>query len=75
MCLAQGKGRGHEHSARISALAAGYDHLLHPYVSAPIVLDPAWSTARAYRVFGLPTSYLIDQRGNIAVRKVGGRRT
>jgi len=38
-----------------------------------IVLDPSWSTARAYRVLGLPTTYLIDRVGNVVVREVGER--
>lgn len=42
-------------------------------VSFPIVLDPAWSVARAYRVQGLPTSYLVDRAGNVAVREIGER--
>jgi thiol-disulfide isomerase/thioredoxin len=42
-------------------------------VTFPIVLDPAWSTARAYPVFGLPTSHLIDRQGNVVVREVGER--
>jgi thiol-disulfide isomerase/thioredoxin len=42
-------------------------------VTFPIVLDPSWSTARAYRVFGLPTTYLIDRWGNVVVREMGAR--
>lgn len=42
-------------------------------VTFPIVLDPAWSTARLYQVRGLPTTYLIDRAGNIVVREVGER--
>jgi thiol-disulfide isomerase/thioredoxin len=42
-------------------------------VTFPIVLDPFWATARAYRVVGLPTTYLIDRRGNVVVRDVGER--
>jgi hypothetical protein len=42
-------------------------------VAFPIVLDPSWSTARAYRVFGLPTTYLIDRWGNVVVREMGAR--
>jgi thiol-disulfide isomerase/thioredoxin len=36
-------------------------------------LDPSWSTARAYRVLGLPTTYLIDRAGHVVVREVGAR--
>jgi peroxiredoxin/Cu/Ag efflux protein CusF len=42
-------------------------------VTFPIVLDPEWSTARAYRVLGLPTTYLIDRAGNVVVRETGAR--
>lgn len=42
-------------------------------VTFPIVLDPAWSTARLYQVRGLPTTYLIDRAGNVVVREVGER--
>jgi thiol-disulfide isomerase/thioredoxin len=42
-------------------------------VTFPIVLDPAWSVARAYRVLGLPTTYLIDRGGNVVIREVGER--
>jgi peroxiredoxin len=42
-------------------------------VTFPIVLDPSWSTARAYGVFGLPTTYLIDRQGNVVVREMGER--
>jgi thiol-disulfide isomerase/thioredoxin/Cu/Ag efflux protein CusF len=36
-------------------------------------LDPSWSTARAYRVLGLPTTYLIDRAGYVVVREFGAR--
>lgn len=39
----------------------------------PILLDPEWSTARAYRVLGLPTTYLIDPTGHVVVRETGAR--
>ena len=42
-------------------------------VTFPIGLDPSWSTARLYRVLGLPTTYLIDRAGNVVVREVGER--
>lgn len=42
-------------------------------VTFPIVLDPTWSTARAYRVIGLPTTYLLDRAGNVVVREIGER--
>lgn len=42
-------------------------------VTFRIALDPSWSTARNYRVVGLPTTYLIDRGGNLVVREVGER--
>ena len=42
-------------------------------VTFPVLLDPSWSIARAYRVLGLPTTYLIDRAGNVVVREVGER--
>jgi thiol-disulfide isomerase/thioredoxin len=42
-------------------------------VTFPIALDPTWSAAKAYRVHGLPTSYLIDRAGQVVVREVGER--
>ncbi len=37
------------------------------------VLDSSWTTARAYGVRGLPTSYFIDRTGNVVVRVMGER--
>ena len=42
-------------------------------VTFPIALDPTWSVAKAYRVHGLPTSYLIDRAGQVVVREIGER--
>ena len=42
-------------------------------VTFRVGLDPSWSIARAYRVLGLPTTYLIDRAGNVVVREVGER--
>jgi hypothetical protein len=42
-------------------------------VTFRIALDPTWSTAQAYRVIGLPTTFLIDRAGNVVVREVGAR--
>jgi peroxiredoxin/Cu/Ag efflux protein CusF len=42
-------------------------------VSLRVGLDPSSSTARTYRVLGLPTTYLIDRAGNVVVCEVGGR--
>lgn len=46
---------------------------LTPDPSFPILFDRDSSTARAYGVIGLPTSYLIDRQGNIRYRAAGGR--
>jgi len=42
-------------------------------VTFRVGLDPSWSTAQAYQVLGLPTTYLIDRTGNVVVREVGAR--
>jgi len=42
-------------------------------VTFRIGLDQEWSTARAYRVVGLPTTYLIDRAGHVVVREIGAR--
>ena len=42
-------------------------------VTFRIVLDPSWATARAYRVVGLPTTYLVGRAGSVVVREVGER--
>ena len=42
-------------------------------VTFRIPMDPAWATARAYGVAGLPTTYLIDRAGNVVVREAGER--
>lgn len=39
----------------------------------PVLLDPAKKIANIYRVYGLPTTYLIDRYGYIVVREYGGR--
>jgi thiol-disulfide isomerase/thioredoxin len=42
-------------------------------VTFRVGLDPSWSIARAYRVLGLPTTYLIDRAGHAVVREAGAR--
>jgi len=42
-------------------------------VTFPIAFDPSWSVARTYGVVALPTTYLIDRKGNVVVREVGER--
>ena len=39
----------------------------------PILLDSSGASSRAYRVFGLPTSFLIDWNGRLVGREVGAR--
>jgi thiol-disulfide isomerase/thioredoxin len=38
-----------------------------------ILFDKDSNVARAYSVLGLPTTYLIDKKGNIRFRAIGGR--
>ena len=42
-------------------------------LSFPILLDSPGTSTRTYRVFGLPTSFLIDRNGRLAGREVGAR--
>jgi len=42
-------------------------------VTFHIVLDPAWATMRAYKVRGLPTTFLIDRAGDVRVQDIGER--
>lgn len=39
----------------------------------PILFDPESRTSEAYRVVGLPTTFLIDKTGRIRYRAMGGR--
>jgi peroxiredoxin len=39
----------------------------------PILFDKDSSVSHAYGVMGLPTTYLIDKKGNIRFRAIGGR--
>jgi peroxiredoxin len=39
----------------------------------PILFDKDSDVSRAYSVVGLPTTYLIDKKGNIRFRAIGGR--
>jgi len=39
----------------------------------PILFDKESGVSRAYRVRGLPTTYLVDKKGYIRYRAVGGR--
>ncbi len=42
-------------------------------VTFRVVLDPEWTIMQAYRVRGLPTTFLIDRAGNIVAREMGER--
>ena len=39
----------------------------------PVLFDKDSSVSRAYKVHGLPTTYLIDKKGYIRFRAIGGR--
>ena len=39
----------------------------------PILFDTNSTVSRAYGVNGLPTTYLIDKKGNVRYRAIGGR--
>jgi peroxiredoxin len=39
----------------------------------PILFDKNSSVSRAYVVQGLPTTYIIDKKGNVRFRAIGGR--
>lgn len=59
----------------LDALSADGVHAFLKEVSVtfPVLLDPQWSTTSAYRVLGLPTTYLIDASGDVVAREVGAR--
>jgi peroxiredoxin len=42
-------------------------------LTIPILFDTDSAVSSDYGVFGLPTTYLIDKRGNMRFRAVGGR--
>ncbi len=42
-------------------------------LTIPVLLDPQGECSRAYRVLGLPTSYLIDREGRLVAREIGPR--
>jgi thiol-disulfide isomerase/thioredoxin len=42
-------------------------------LTIPILFDTDSSVSSDYGVFGLPTTYLIDKKGNMRFRAVGGR--
>ena len=51
----------------------GFSFELGSEIDFPIVFDQHMKISRAYRVPGLPTSYLIDKNGKIAMRAIGDR--
>lgn len=46
---------------------------LEPQPSFPVLLDSKSVSAKAWNVKGLPASFIVDKRGNIAYRAMGGR--
>ena len=50
-----------------------YTGQLNVFPTFPILFDPESAISEKYRVKGLPTSFLIDKKGRLAYRAVGGR--
>lgn len=46
---------------------------LDPMPTFPVLLDQTGSVADAFKVEGIPTTYLVDKAGKIAYKAVGGR--
>ena len=46
---------------------------VNPAPTFPLLLDSQSATSRAFGVTGLPTSFLIDRRGEIVGKAIGGR--
>lgn len=46
---------------------------LDPQPTFPILLDSKTAVSRAWKVQGLPSSFLVDKRGQVVYRAVGGR--
>ena len=46
---------------------------LNVFPTFPILFDPESAVSQDYAVKGLPTSFLIDKKGRLAYRAVGGR--
>ncbi|OYY80769.1 MAG: thioredoxin [Hydrogenophilales bacterium 16-62-9] len=42
-------------------------------LSFPLLLDSRSLTLQAWKVAGLPTTYLIDKKGRVVARAIGGR--
>jgi peroxiredoxin len=52
----------------------GIDFLLDAPVDFVVLSDPAGGTPALYGVKGMPTSYLVDQQGNIVMKHEGFKR-
>ena len=50
-----------------------YTGELNVFPTFPILFDPESAISEKYRVKGLPTSFLIDKKGRLAYRAIGGR--
>ena len=50
-----------------------YVAALDTYPSYPILMDKNSTVSRAYDVLGLPTTYIIDKKGKVRYRAIGGR--
>ena len=50
-----------------------YTGELNVFPTFPILFDPESAISEEYGVKGLPTSFLIDKKGRLAYRAVGGR--
>ena len=46
---------------------------LEVYPTFPVLFDKVSQVSHAYGVHGIPTTYLIDKKGNIRFRAIGGR--
>ena len=46
---------------------------IDPSPTFPILLDEKSIASKAWKVKGLPTSFIVDKQGRIAYRAVGGR--
>ena len=58
-----------EDADTIEAFTSQLDTTLH----LPILLDPRSHTLQAWKVAGLPTSFLVDKQGRIVASAIGGR--
>jgi len=54
-------------------LAFTFTGQLEPSPTFPVLLDEKGQTPKAWKVLGLPTSFVVDKQGRIAFRAMGGR--